>query len=210
MLFPEAKYEIEFRCHFSSREESYQMLPFLKSSLGLEYDWFDSYHGLDIYRSGQVLRVGGILEKGYTRTFLGWKGEDSGSFANIRREYNEEVSGGVQESQIMRQFCQKAGAFRAEEIEPALDRAGYTQFMAYKGNSLVGRDASLGVNTKLMFCAILKWPVLVELEKIAGSLAEAQECQKELYRISRQFNLENHLVKEEPGTLLYQKTFGNG
>lgn len=207
MLFPQAQYEIEFRCRFTSDDEAYQFLPFLKNSFKLEYNWYDHYHGLEVYQSGQVLRAGGIFGESVRRSFLGWKGEDHGKFANLRREFNEETTGGIADSAILRHYCRTRGEFSAEEIEPELDRAGYTRFMSYQGDSLTGREETLELNTKLMHCEVLRWPILVELEKIAYSLAEAEECQKQLEQLCREYQLESRLVKEEPGTLLYQKAF---
>jgi hypothetical protein len=207
MLFPQAQYEIEFRCQFTSDEEAYQVLPFLKASLKRAYTWFDNYHGLAVFQSGRVLRVSGVSGPQGRQYFLGWKGPDHGRFANFRREFNEETTGQIAHSAILRHFCQAKRAFTPPEIEPELDRAGYTQFMTYSGDSLTGRDEERGLNTKLMHCAILRWPIMVELEKIAATQAEALECQRQLEEISLRYNLERRLVKEEPGTLLYQKLF---
>jgi hypothetical protein len=38
MLFPQAQYEIEFRCQFDSDQEAFRYLPFLEASLKWEYD----------------------------------------------------------------------------------------------------------------------------------------------------------------------------
>jgi hypothetical protein len=208
MLFPQAKYEIEFRCQFGSDEEAYRFLPFLKASLKLEYNWFDNYHGLEVFKSGQVLRASGVSGIHGERYFLGWKGPDKGRFANLRRELNEETTGRIENSVIMRHFCKTQTTYLPQEIEPALDEAGYTKFMSYQGHSLTGRYEALGVNTKLMHCQSIRWPIMVELEKIAAAQAEAREYQNQLEQICHDFKLESHLVKEEPGTLLYQKTFG--
>jgi hypothetical protein len=208
MLFPQAQYEIEFRCRFNSDEEAYQILPFLKNSLNREYTWFDNYHGREVFESGQVLRVSGVSGALGVHDFLGWKGPDQGHFANLRREYNEETSGGILKSAIMAYFCHAQISYAAPEIGPALDKAGYIKFMSYTGHSLTGRDEALGINTKLMHCQVLRWPILVELEKIAASESEALEFQNQLEEICRNYNLGSRVVKEEPGRLLHQKTFG--
>jgi hypothetical protein len=155
-----------------------------------------------------VLRASGVSGIHGKRYFLGWKGHDRGRFANLRREFNEETSGRIENSVIMRYICKTQKVYLPEEIEPALDLAGYTKFMSYQGHGLTGRYEALGVNTKLMHCQSIRWPILVELEIIAATQAEARKCQNQLERICHDFRLEDHLVKEEPGTLLYQKTFG--
>jgi hypothetical protein len=208
LLFPKAQYEIEFRCQFSSVQEAYRVLPFLKASLKQEFSWFDHYHGLKVFQSGQVLRASGVSGTQGKRYFLGWKGPDHGHFTNLRREYNEETTGGIQHSAILHHFCKTSEAYTLDAVEPALENAGYPLFMSYEGHSLTGRLEALGVNTKLMHCAVLRWPILVEMEKISSTQAEAKECEKQLLMLSREYHLDSHLVKEEPGTLLYQKTFG--
>jgi hypothetical protein len=207
MLFPQARYEIEFRCAFASDAEAYRILPFLKASFTREYTWFDNYHGLKVYKRGQVLRASGVDDHGHKRYFLGWKGPDTGTFANIRRELDVETTKGLAESPVMQHFCSLQQAWKAEEIEPTLEKAGYEKFMSYQGHSFVGRSEELGVNTKIMHCEILKYPLLVELEKLADSKAAALQCQHDLESIAKNYNLSPFLVKEEPGTLLYQATF---
>lgn len=207
MLFPQAHYEIEFRCQFKNDAEAYRILPFLKASLNKEYTWFDNYHGVEVYQRGEVLRASGVDGVNGKRFFLGWKGPDQGQFANIRRELDEETTGSIANSAIMQQFCDQRRTWTAEEISPALEQAGYHQFMSYQGHSLTGRDEKLGVNTKLMHCQVLKWPLLVELEKLADSASEARQCEKALEAICKEYKLAQYLVKEEPGTLLYQATF---
>jgi hypothetical protein len=208
MLFPQAQFEIEFRCQFASDEEAFQFLPFLKASLTREYTWFDNYHGLEVYKAGQVLRASGVSGPAGKQSFLGWKGPENGAFANLRRELNEETTGGIANSAILQYFCKTPGAYLPEEIAPVLEKAGYAKFMSYAGHSLTGRDAALGINTKLMHCQAIRWPILVELEKIASSEAQAREAEKQLEQISKDYKLERQIVKEEPGTLLFQKTFG--
>ena len=207
MLFPQAHYEIEFRCQFQNDQAAYKVLPFLKASFSKEYTWFDNYHGIEVYRRGEVLRASGVSGTAGKRFFLGWKGPDIGQFANIRRELDEETTGSIVNSSIMRQFCGLQKSWTTGEIALALEHAGYPKFMSYEGHSLTGRDEKLGINTKLMHCAFLKWPLLVELEKLADSENEARQCQKDLESICHDYKLTQYLVKEEPGTLLYQATF---
>jgi hypothetical protein len=209
MLFTKAQYEIEFRCRFESDQEACKVMPFLQPSFRREYTWFDNYHGLEFFRSGGVLRDSGVTDGSQRHFFLGWKGPDHGCFTNLRREYNEETTGSITNSAILRHFCRAYGTFTPDQVNKLLEHSGLTIFMTYSGHSLAGRDDMLGVNTKLMHCSVLRWPILVELEMLASSRVEAQHCQARLEQIKREYHLTEYLVKEEPGTLLYQREFGN-
>ncbi|HEX7475119.1 MAG TPA: hypothetical protein VF318_04065, partial [Dehalococcoidales bacterium] len=149
-MFENAAYEVEFRCRFGSDEEAYQVLPFLRDSLKREYAWTDTYYGLEIFKSGQVLRVSKSLSGGERRRFLGWKGKDTGVFANIRRELNEEISNGIDHSSILEWLSGEKRHYLFQEIVPELERLGHHRFMSYQGNNLAGKFESLGLNVKLM------------------------------------------------------------
>jgi adenylate cyclase class IV len=208
-LFENAANEVEFRCHFGSDEDTYQKLPFLRDSLKRAYTWVDTYYGLEIFKSGQVLRSSESLSRGERRHFLGWKGTDTGAFANIRRELNEEITNGIVGSAIMEWLSEEKRSYRLEEIVPQLEQLGYHRFMSYQGHSLVGRFEPLGLNIKLMHCEMLKWPLLVEIEKIATTESGVSEAERELKELYDLYCLQDYLVKEEPGTLLYERLFGN-
>jgi hypothetical protein len=204
MIFPQAHFEVEFRCQFSNDEEAYQALPFLRESLKREYTWIDAYYGLEIFKSGQVLRAGETISEGKTRYLLGWKGPDTGTFANIRRELDEDITQGIKGSAIMEWLSGEKRAYLRQEVVPEMERMGFRRFMSYRGDNLAGRFEPLGINVKLMHCEILRWPLLVEMEKIAKTEAEAGDYEKELAAICREYRLEKQVVKEEPGTLLYE------
>jgi hypothetical protein len=201
-----APFEIEFRCRFESEEEAFAVLPFLRPSLRREVGWTDTYYGLDIFRRGEVLRLASVVFAGDTRYFLGWKGPDAGSFANLRQELNEEVPEGITGSAILAAFAGRDDRVERDQIGPALEAAGHTRFMSYAGRSLTGRDERLALNTKVMHCEILRWPLLVELEKLAPSESEARRYEQDLLALCREYWLDDRLVPEEPGTLLYETT----
>jgi hypothetical protein len=207
MIFPDAVYEVEFRCQFRDKEEAYRVLPFLSNSLTREYSWTDAYYGLNIYQSGQVLRASSVSSAEETRYYLGWKGPDNGNFANIRREHNEEITHGISDSAIMKWLTGIKREYALQEIIPEIERHGYKCFMSYQGQNLNGRYESLGINVKLMNCDALRWPLLVEMEKIARTEAEARVFETDLTEISQRFQIQRYIVKEEPGTLLYEAVF---
>jgi hypothetical protein len=207
-LFPDATFEVEFRCRFATEEDAFRAVPFLRASLVVSVEWTDSYYGRDVFERGEILRFASILRPDRTRYSLGWKGVDTGAFANVRREIDEDVTMGVSRSRIVAALTGHEGPCSWAEVAPLLESAGYRRFMAYEGRSLVGRHESLGINTKLMHCRTLRWPLLVELEKLAATEAEASRCESELLDVCREYRLEGRLVREEPGTLLYEKVFG--
>lgn len=206
--FPDAPFEIEFRCRFTTEEEAFLALPFLRSSLTASVDWTDAYYGFELFQRGEVLRFAGMSWAGEARYSLGWKGVDVGTFANLRQELNEDVTGGIRHSRILAALADEDGPCALSEIVPALEAAGHAYFMSYAGRSLVGRHEALGINTKLMHCDTLRWPLLVELEKMSATEAEAERSEQELREICREYRLEDRVVREEPGNLLYEAVFG--
>ena len=49
---------------------------------------------------------------------------------------------------------------------------------------------------------------MVEIEKIAPTEEKARQCEKHLYELSNELNLQDRLVKEEPTHLLYESIYG--
>ncbi len=206
--FPRAPYEIEFRCRFESDEEAYAAIPFLRSSLTRTVGWTDAYYGAEVFECGEVLRFSSVILDQAVRFYLSWKGPDLGSFANLRRELAEDATEGVAHSEILAVFADEPGPCAREEIVPALEGTGYDYFMSYAGESAVGRYEPLEINVKVMRCDALRWPLLVELEKLAATEDEAYRFERDLLGICRACGLEERLVEEEPGTLLFEKVFG--
>ena len=202
-------YEIETRCHFDSSEEAYATLPFLRACLWREDTFVTRFYGLTLFNLGQLLRVSEVYERGETLNYIGWKGPDIGLFANIRLEVDEETTSGLRESVIMNQLgADKIYETRAEIVRE-LETMGYSEFMSFKGEQITGYDERYDLKLKLLTCPVLKWPLLVELEKTATSEEEARRCESKLREFCREFRLEERLVREEPPTLLYERVFGN-
>jgi hypothetical protein len=80
--------------------------------------------------------------------------------------------------------------------------------MSFSGKNTIGRYEPLDIGIKLMSCDQLKYPLMVEIEKIASTEKEARLCEKQLYEISNELNLQDRLVKEEPTHLLYEAVYG--
>ena len=201
-------YEVEIRFRFGSTGDAYAALPFLHSCLQLEGTATDTYYGLQLFRSGKMLRISDVHTANEERHYLAWKGPDIGQYANIRQELSEDVTGGVVNSAILKELGGKSELGSAGQVAQELERLGHHAFMWNEGRNLKGHYEPLGIDVKLMTWSRLKWPLMVEIEKIASTEEEARQCEKDLQRLSRRFKLEDKLVSEEPPSQLYVTFFG--
>jgi len=201
------QYEVETRCHFAGRDEVYQSLPFFRKSIYGEAIWNSGIYGLSLFKSGELLRVGEVHVGSETRIFLRWKGQDTGTFANIRIEIGDEITKGVRDSLVLRQLGGRSGFLTVQQVIEELDRLGHHRFMGFEGHDWYGKYEPLDIEIKMMHCPVLKWPLLVEFEKTAGTMEEARRWEIELGSFTHQFDLEDRLIHDEPPTLLYSARF---
>ena len=197
--------EVEVRFRFSDRPEAFSQLPFLRPKMRPTGQWETTVYGLALFESGELLRISKVLLDDNTRWFLAWKGPDVGEFANIRQELGEEVTSGATASQILRRLGCSRETVKTRELDTELCSLGYEPFMSFSGVDHVGVFEPSGLDVKLMECAELKWPLLVEVEKIAHTQREATLCEDVLRKFCNTFNLLDRMVKEEPPTLLYSR-----
>jgi hypothetical protein len=198
------KYEVEFRCHFKDEAEAYRALPFLQPSLTRRVEWVTAFYGLELFRSGRLLRIADVTSDKITGYYLGWKGQDIGRFANIRQEIDEDITSGIVNSAILDILGGKHSFAGKQEIIREMERLGHRRFMSFEGINITGHYAPLGLSLKLMPCAVLKWPLMVEIERTVATGAEAIQCEKDLYDLCSQYHLEDRVVRDEPPTLLYE------
>ena len=210
MALKNALFEVEFRCQFDSPDDAYQALPFMRSCLHRQFIWNGTFFGLEIFQSGRLLRITDAVEGEDTQSYIGWKEPDIGTFANIRQETVEKITCGITNSAIMDFLGGKEHIQNKNEAIQELERLGYKRFMSWNGTDLTGYYEPLNINVDLMSCPMLKWPCLVEMEKMAATEEEASQCESELYEISCKFQLQERIVKEEPPSLLYARLFGHG
>ena len=202
-------YEIEIRFCVEQAAEAFALLPFLEASLGAPKVWSTDIVGRAIYESGRLLRLGRVPPTGHTRYFLGYKGPDLGTFANLRQEWGEEITTGIVGSAIL-PTVGLAGSYPTHTaVVDALTGAGHTPFMGFAGVDRLGYYAPLAVHTKLCQCeAILDHQFLIELEMSAPSLDQARAAEQRLQEIAEEYRITDRLFRDEPPTMLYKRTFG--
>ena len=201
-------YEVEIRFKVEDPAEAYALLPFLEEGLSEPVAWETQIIGREIYESGRLLRIGRVPLPTMTNYFLDYKGEDVGTFANIRAEWGEEISSGVTESAILPKLGLADSYASVDEIRSSLAEAGYTPFMDFSGKDRVGYYAPLQLHTKLMWCPkILGRDFLVELEVAANTLEEAFVAEATLKEIAERYGIIDRLIHDEPPTLLFQRSF---
>ena len=201
------QYEVEIRCHFDSVEEAYNKIPFLRACLKHEMVWASGIYGKEFFKAGKLLRMSKTTVDGRTEYYMGWKGEDTGTFANIREEIDEVITDGVTDSRIMEKLGSQNRTLPRNKISAELKKLGHRRFISWRGIDLFGEYKPLGVSMKLMTCRTLKWPVLVEIEKSAYTKEDALLNENELRAFCDRFGLHDRLVREEPPTLLHEARF---
>jgi len=196
-------FEVEVRLHLRSHDEGHQVLPFLRECLAQEKRWLTTFYGLDVFRSGKLLRIAEVDSGGETRQYLGWKDLDIGRFANIRPERDEEITSDIVYSDILEMLGGTPRVHGLQEAAAELERLGHRRFMSFSGRNLTGYYDPLKTAIKLMECHILEWPLLLEIERSAETAEAAYEHERELRALCCRLQLENRLVREEPPSLLY-------
>ncbi len=206
---PQPPYEVEIRYKFDNYEEACNKIPFLNDRLKDKKTWDSRIYGRALFESGQLLRIGVLYTGDKPVYFLCLKGPDIGSFANIRQEIEEIISDGITGSDILKRLGGKENSGSLDEVIKELNRLGHYEFMSFQGEDAYGYYEPLNVDIKLMSCPALKYPLMVELEKSAASVEEAKKREKELFDLSRDLDIDDLRVREEPPTLLYQAVYGH-
>ncbi|BBB89584.1 hypothetical protein MAMMFC1_00217 [Methylomusa anaerophila] len=198
-------YEVETRVYFDNPDEAMIALPFLKQSLDNEIEWKTGSYGLDLFKSGKLLRVSEINWNNSKKNFLGYKEPDIGKLYNIRIEQDEEITDGIQDSSIVKTLKGNGVLVTPGNVDEVLRSLGYEEFMSFAGTNLTGKYEDLSL--KLLSCPILKYPLLLEIEKTAKTLEEAFNKEKELQDFIAGYELKSRVIKKEPPTLLYEAVF---
>lgn len=197
-------YEVETRVYFNSPEEAFNFLPFLKECLINKAKWETTMYGFELYNSGRILRTSRAMVNGITRYFIGYKEEDLGKLYNIRKELDEEITSGLSDSYILELLNGVAQEVTKENVSHLFESLGYEKLMSFTGNNLTGRYEESDLELKLLSCPILRYPLLLEIEKSAETLQEAFIKEQELKDFLIEYKLQDRALKEEPTALLYE------
>lgn len=203
-------YEIEIRFIVDSPAEAFALLPFLEESLGGPRPWATAMIGRDVYESGRLLRLARVPPTGNTRYHLGYKEADLGTVANIRQEWGEDITDGIDRSAILAALSLAATYGSRAAILDTLRQAGYTAFMEFAGVDRLGYAVQHDLHTKLCQCtAILDDRYLIELEMNATTLEDARAAERKLLQLAETYGITDRLFRDEPPTMLYKRVFGN-
>jgi len=207
MKIPGAVFEVETRFSFKDREEAFRAVPFLEENLSGRMDWSSAFYGIDIFRSGRLLRKSEVTVDGRTMHFICWKGEDFGGLINIRPEITEEVTAGIVGSGVMTVLGGPADLEGPDRAVREMERLGHESFMSFAGTDFFGYFEPLDIYLKLMICPYLDNPILVEIEKIAETEQDAARFEADIIRICEGLGLRDRLIREEPPAMLYKREF---
>ena len=195
-------YEIETRVYFNSEDEVFNTLPFLHKCLKKKTEFGTKMYDLELFNSGKILRVSNVKDNNTIRSYLGYKESDIGNIFNIRNEIDEEITYGINESFILNLIKGIKKEVNARNINGLLESLGHEQFMSLSGTNITGHHEKLQIDFKLMKCSILKYPLLLEIEKSAETIEEALRQELVLEDFITKYKLESRIIKEEPPTLL--------
>jgi hypothetical protein len=138
-LNPEGSvFEVESRYRFDNVDEAYQALPFLRTTLEHRSIWSTAIYGLTLFRAGRLLRTAKVEVDEKTRHFIGWKGPDTGKFANIRQELDEEISAVTTGNRVLRFIGGRPDLDNFDDVVRELERLGHPPFMSFEGIDLSG------------------------------------------------------------------------
>lgn len=197
-------YEVETRIYFNSPEEAFNALPFLEECLINTAEWETSMYGIELFNSGKLLRTSSAKVNDITKYYWGYKEEDIGKFYNIRKELDEEITSEISDSYILQLINGEAQKINRKNVYQLLESLGHKMFMSFTGRNLTGRHEKLQLDLKLLSCSVLRYPLMLEIEKSAETLAEAFRKEQELKDFLIKYKLEGRALKEEPTTLLYE------
>jgi adenylate cyclase class IV len=200
-------YEVETRLNFSNPAQVWDRLPMFQPLMNNHaVEWDTIHYGPALFQTDQILRINHTVRQGKPGASLGWKGPDQGKSVNIRIEIEEDITGGIRDSKILTKLSGKKCFDSSTAVASELIELGHCKFMEYSGRNLTGEYEPQGFQLKLMLVSnpALRYPMLLEIEKTAHSLAEALEYEGEINEFIRRYRLEDRIVREEPPMLLFQ------
>ena len=195
-------YEVETRVYFKNQEEAFHILPFLHKCLEKKTEFETRMYGVELFNDGKILRVSDVSRYNTKRVYLGYKESDVGTIFNVRNEIDEEITDEIKESFILKSYLGIYNQVNRRNINEILESLGHKPFMSITGTNITGYCDKLQIDFKLMRSPVLKYPLLLEIEKSAETLEEAFRQELELKNFITEYKLEDRIVKEEPPFLL--------
>jgi len=197
-------FEVESRFHFKTEKEIYEQLPFVKDSIKYNIKWKTVHYGIDLFEKDIILRLSYNELPDNSITVLGYKEADMGNKINIRKEYSEIIDHNFEESKIIDKLGGEKKLENLEEIKSEFKKLGHDKFMAFEGKSKLGFCEKLKLDLKIMYCKQLRYPLILEIEKEAENIEDAEQKSKEIMKFIDSYSLKNRLITKEPPTLLYE------
>ena len=198
-------YEIETRFTFQDENEAFKTLPFIKNSFTRKITWQTYHYGIELFKKDIILRITKGQMEQREKIYLGYKNSDcSTSKLNIRKEYEEDITNGVDNSCIMQKIKGNLQHTDLNSIEKELAKLNHKLFMFFFGKSTLGFYEKLNFKLKLMTCDCLEYPFMLEIERETEREQDIKKHEKDILNFVEKYNLGNRLVSKEPPTLLFE------
>jgi len=114
--------------------------------------WSSGIYGQEYFKAGKLLRIEQNDCRWKDEYYLGWKGCDTGTFANIREEIDEVITEGITDSEILKKLGSQNRTQSHKAISAELNLLGHHKFMSFRGYDLFGDYKPLDVSMKLLTC----------------------------------------------------------
>jgi hypothetical protein len=201
-------YEVETRFHFKDKDEVFSFLPDFRTSFTKSINWETWHYGKHLFHKDIILRIGKSIDSQGDYFSLGYKEKDiSQNIINIRKELNENIDQPIYSKIYSDILKGNKLIISKDNIFKKLFALGYSEFMYFKGNSLLGYNDKYKIDIKLMFCNDIKYPVLLEIEKTTPYRDDVLKLSNELLNFSYTHKLNDFMLKEEPPKLLFDAIY---
>lgn len=207
MIIIKSIFEVESRFKFKNIEEIFKLVPFTENALEQKVIWEAAHYGLRLFKEDIILRLSSTEFNKNSVESIAYKEADLGRKINVRREYSEIITDDFKESQIVNILGGRTNLKNRSQIIKELEHLGHREFMSFNGESYVGRYEPLNIEIKIMYCNQLKYPLLLEIEKAAVDIKDAQLKSRELLELIEEYRLEQRIITKEPPTLLFESKF---
>lgn len=145
-------FEVETRFAFNSKDDIFFVFPQLKKFNFTKIKWQTKLFNKNIFLKDNQLRYSEIIVEDKKLVYLGYKGNDIGSFCNIRQEIDEEITDikkFIRKSEILRNILRLPAKENIKKIKNLYSLMGllktfnFQEFLSFEGESEV---LSIGFN----------------------------------------------------------------